>query len=274
MKFELTILLGAALLFTALGDVEAGKGGQKPNPKAAQKKPAPAFQPGQPVPGYRLFAIEGFKVYVSEDVFKADISGYRRPPLQVLGLGLKHIKEVVPPASLGVLQRIHLWIEWDRAEVQKSAGGGLVKKTGFYTPALPKPRPGVIYTTADPRKPRSLTVCSLKDLTQDYQAADRVRFGLVLHELCHGYHDLQLGFDNGDVKAAYAQAMERKLYAEVTAGDGTTTRMPYCTANAREFFAELSLAYLDRLHYFPWDRKKLQEHDPVTFNLMAKVWRR
>src|SRR5690606_31451940 len=42
--------------------------------------------------------------------------------------------------------------------------------------------------------------------------------------------------------------------------------------NEQEFFAELTCAYFDQLHYYPKNRSDLEKHDPITFRLMQEVW--
>ena len=61
---------------------------------------------------------------------------------------------------------------------------------------------------------------------------------MVLHELAHAYHFRVLGADHAGVKAAYKQAMERKLYDSVEFVHGGK-RKAYATTNAAEYFAEL-----------------------------------
>ncbi|CAB9503245.1 expressed unknown protein [Seminavis robusta] len=87
--------------------------------------------------------------------------------------------------------------------------------------------------------------------------------GIILHELCHAYHNLHLpdGYKNQDILECYGAAMKDGLYESVeyhcgVAGcDETTSSFEYkrrtakhyaCT-NAMEYFAELSVAFLSSL---------------------------
>jgi hypothetical protein len=83
---------------------------------------------------------------------------------------------------------------------------------------------------------------------------------------------LQLfGPDNPHIKAAYRQAMDRKLYDEAENVNGRKIK-PYARTNEKEYFAELSCAYLNKLHYFPFNRDDLKKHDPTGYKMMEATW--
>ena len=107
-----------------------------------------------------------------------------------------------------------------------------------------------------------VTINSLKNLVEEHQpGADSGRC-VLLHEFAHALHDRQFGEDHEGIRGMYEQAMERKLYPKEM----------YAAANDREFFAEMTCAYLDRLHDFPHTRRELEKHDPATYKVMAKLW--
>jgi len=72
--------------------------------------------------------------------------------------------------------------------------------------------------------------------------------GWLWHEFAHAMHDQILGLDHSAPKAAYAQARERKLYAEVEICDygtrlGFLRRGPaYALRDHKACFAEISMA--------------------------------
>mmetsp|Transcript_24745 Transcript_24745/g.36958 ORF Transcript_24745/g.36958 Transcript_24745/m.36958 type:complete len:381 (-) Transcript_24745:1256-2398(-) len=74
--------------------------------------------------------------------------------------------------------------------------------------------------------------------------------GLLLHEFCHLIHQLVLpeGLNNQGVKDMYELAMESRLYDKVLRRDwaylSCDKDTAYATINHKEFFAELSVAYL------------------------------
>ena len=107
---------------------------------------------------------------------------------------------------------------------------------------------------------------------------------MVLHELCHLYHDQGLpgGFDNPDVKKAYDSAMADGLYVNtayrldantvIEHYDDTYHQKVYATTNCMEYFSEICEAYWGQNDYFPFDYEDLKDYDPYGFALMEKIW--
>ena len=108
--------------------------------------------------------------------------------------------------------------------------------------------------------------------------------GSILHEFCHAFHNklVPQGFDNEDIRAAYALAMSKRKYDAVAVhgpqGEDGPQRA-YACANAMEFFAELSTAYLFRDNswkefnkWYPFNRAQLKTHDPDSYRLIERIW--
>src|SRR5262249_7656867 len=113
-----------------------------------------------------------------------------------------------------------------------------------------------------------LNMCHLTEKWQPEKNSDQI---ILLHEMCHAIHSHILGNENQYVKASFAQAMDRGLYAEVKHETGRTLKA-YASTNDHEYFAELSSAYLDRCAYFPFTREELKEYDPIGYKLMERLW--
>ena len=108
--------------------------------------------------------------------------------------------------------------------------------------------------------------------------------GVLLHELCHSYHDQQVkdGFDNDEIRIAFNKAMQEKRYESVAVHGRQGVSGPakhYACTNCMEFFAELSVAFhwiKDSLteynKWFPFNREQLKVHDPSTYVLLCKIW--
>ena len=107
---------------------------------------------------------------------------------------------------------------------------------------------------------------------------------MVLHELCHLFHDQGLpgGFENADVKGAYESAMSDGLYVNtayrldantiIEHYDDTYHQKVYATTNCMEYFSEICEAYWGQNDYFPFDYEDLKTYDPYGFALMEKIW--
>lgn len=108
---------------------------------------------------------------------------------------------------------------------------------------------------------------------------------MVLHELCHLYHDLALedGFENAEILAAYNHAYDSGMYTGTpycidmrttpwntyNLAEGTRA---YCMTDDQEYFAELCEAYWGVNDFYPFDWWDLKEYDPVGFELLEKIW--
>ena len=107
---------------------------------------------------------------------------------------------------------------------------------------------------------------------------------MVLHELCHLYHDQALagGFENLDVKAAYQHAMDAGMYVNtayrldkntvIQHYDDYYHQKVYATNNQMEYFSEICEAYWGENDYYPFNYEDLKAYDAQGFALMEKVW--
>jgi len=113
-----------------------------------------------------------------------------------------------------------------------------------------------------PLRANAVSILNMKKLTEEHQPARDSGRCVILHEIAHAVHHQLIGYENASIKAAFQQAMERKLY----------DKDMYAATNEREFFAELTCAYLNKLNYYPRTRQDLRKHDPVTYKLMETIW--
>ncbi len=229
-------------------------------PKPA-KVAAPAVQekPKVKVPEYRTYTVQGFTALVHDEVFGDAAKKFERPPLDILDAELATVVKVVNPKSAETLRRLVIWVEWD--ETNSGVENG---RTGIAVAVYRGGSPAsMVADGLHPLKANTVDVLNMKSLTQEHQPKRDSGRCVLLHEFAHAVHDQLLGRDSPQVKTAYAQAMERKLYDAKT---------HYAATSAAEFFAELTCCYLDKLHYYPNTRADLKKHDPATFKLMETVW--
>jgi len=228
------------------------------HPVAAQTKPAPKSSAKgkitvQPVPGYKHMTIEGFNLLVNREVLENnDDASYGRKPLDVLELELKIVTSIMTRSALDVLRKLLIWVEWDESEAQRNA---VAVYYGGHQLALLK-------QGKHPLKANNITVLRMKRLTEEHQPKKDVGRCVLLHEIAHAVHHQLIGFDNAAIKTAYQQALDRAL----------VDKSVYAATNDKEFFAEMTCTYLDRLNYYPHTRAELEKHDPVTYRLMKSTW--
>lgn len=221
------------------------------------------------IPGYKKQTIQGFTLLIHDEVYKQnDDAKWKRKPLDVLDLELGTVVRRLPEKGVKVLQRLTIWIEWhDDADPDLEKGVvakyyGVSGNLGLWSLGKNK----------HPLKANNVEVINMESLTREHQPGVSSERCVLLHEMAHAVHHQLLGFNHDGVKAAYKQAMARKLYEEATDVNGRTLKPPYAAKNENEYFAELTCAYIDKLHYFPFTPEDLQKHDPAGYKLMEKVW--
>ena len=232
--------------------VAAAAPGQPP-----AKTPAKPKKITEDVPGYTRTTIEGFTLLVSRGVAAADTAKLQRKPTEVLDLELKMIVRLLTPKAVALLRQLTLWVEWDEKTLLTNGRVGTAVAVYYGGHQLSMLAQGL-----HPGKAKTVSVMSMKSLAEEHQPGRDSGRCVLLHEMAHAVHDQLIGFDNADIKAAFRQAQERKLY------DGAV----YASTNDAEYFAELTCAYFDQLAYHPRTREELRKHDPTGFKLMETVW--
>jgi hypothetical protein len=217
-------------------------------PRKKDKDPVPA--------GYKKDDLRGFTLYISDEVFKQDReSTLERKPLEALEQELIVVESMLPADKLKKLKAVPIWVEWNvRVALNNGRAGGAVAV--FYGG-----HQAFLLDPDSPLKSNSVTILSLASLAREHQPKTDSGRCVTLHELAHAFHHLVVG-DNPLVKTTFVQAKERKLYDPEL----------YAATNEREYFAELTCAYFDRLDYVPRNRAELKTHDPKGYDLMLKLW--
>jgi hypothetical protein len=213
----------------------------------------------------------GFRLMVSKRLASPG------PVVRHLNDRLADVVRAVPPAYLDILRDVTIWVEAGEDKAGRLPASVVNEALGFYIPLdmgrstspLPPEANGGIVVVADHLLDRE------RRWVYEY---DR---GWLLHEMAHALHDRLLGSNDAMVRAAYQQAVDRKLYDTVEKrfpidlGQIRVEQGPaYARADRFEYFAELSEAYFNLAHRcYPFTRDDLANHDPAGFALMTSVWR-
>ncbi|HVJ83368.1 MAG TPA: metallopeptidase [Planctomycetia bacterium] len=94
---------------------------------------------------------------------------------------------------------------------------------------------------------------------------------MVMHELAHAYHDQVLGFGHAGVKAEWKKFAANGKHKETLHVDGKK-REHYALTNEKEFFAEMTEAYVGRNDFHPFNAAELARDEPEIFRLMKEIW--
>lgn len=218
----------------------------------ADTPPAPAKPAFEPTSNYTLQDVEGWKIYVHNRLLNEQ-KDLGEQALKELRMHLYHVTRRLPPRAVEKLRTVRIWVEADNPKVVCAC----------YHPS----RGWLEAHDFNPEKAKSIEIGNPKhflDWTHH-------QFAMVLHELAHAYHHQFLGYDDPDIKAAYKQAMEAKLYDSVLLYKGTKTRA-YAANNDQEYFAELTEAWFGTNDFYPFVRAEVKEHDPRMAEVLKKVW--
>lgn len=231
---------------------------------AALTATAGAQAPAKVPDDYVTRRLKGFTLLVHREVLRQPADRFGRDGLAILEMEFDDLNRVLVPKLRQLLQSIPVWVRWDWQEprlrgavaVYYGATGHEMAQEGML-----KEKAGCV------------EIVTLKRLGELRPPGSKFQQIVTLHEMAHAVHHRLLGFECPDVKAAYSQAMERKLYDNVL--DRFNRRgKAYASTSAAEYFAEISCAYLDTCHFYPHNYRDLQIHDEVGFKLAERVWKR
>ena len=245
----------AAVLASRL--LAAGQLKESQAPRAGAKKSGASAKPTfDRANRYEVRQIEGWTVLVNK-TFLAKQAKLADETLELLREQLDQIVERVPARAVKKLRTIHLWVEENEP----------------HHPCMTyHPNPAWLRENGmNPAKARCVELSNARNFLK----WTKQQPWMVFHELSHGYHHqfLKGGFDNREIKKAYDHAMKAKRYESVLRVNGKKEKA-YATTNPMEYFAEASEAYFGRNDFYPFDRAELEQHDPETFALIDKMWRK
>jgi hypothetical protein len=214
------------------------------------------------VQGFYTLEHEGFKFKIREEVYETPAA---QSAISHLKEDLSEINKIIPESALKVMKKNPIWLEKDLTD-----GAAWYHNNRDWL--AEQSEKDSRYMTA---KWHCVELCnyvhyvSWSDQNQPY---------MVLHELCHLYHDQALagGFENPDVKAAYNHAKSSGMYKNKPYRLDSKTvyniDVAYAMNDQMEYFSEICEAYWGENDYYPFNYEDLKEYDTQGFALMEKVW--
>lgn len=173
--------------------------------------------------------------------------------LTLLESRLQDVERVIPQPALGKLRGVKIWMR---------------ANDGPSPCAVYHPSPEWLRQHGwNPDLARGVEICNATRFLE--WAGDQP--AMVLHELAHAYHHQFLGYENGEILAAYREAVRSRAYEAVPYVRGGT-RKAYALENEKEYFAECTEAYFARNDFYPFTRTELQKHDPEAARVVKQVW--
>lgn len=210
-----------------------------------------AFEPSDQ---YDTETVEGWSLRVNRNFRKHEPQLYQET-LTLLRHQLYQIPRKVPPAAVGKLRKIAIWVEQAEPHHPCMAyhpDAGWLREHGM-----------------NPDKARCVELANARN----FLSWTREQPWMVFHELAHGYHHqfLDEGFDNALVGSMYDRAVAAKSYESVLRSGGRRERQ-YALTNPMEYFAEASEAYFGTNDFYPFVRTELREQDPAMYDALERLW--
>lgn len=198
---------------------------------------------------YSPYSIENFKCFISDEVMQQNSdSTWVNKPLDLLSRSLRKVNEVYPENAKVLFHKTFIFVDWDKP-------GAL----GLYSQG---PRgasdPKTHFNCIDINGMKFVTEKNNDKKLQPNNAATLV----LLHELAHCYHHQVLGWNHELIKDTYQNAKNQKLF----------DLKSYLMSSDKEYFAELTTAYLDKHYSVPKSRDEIKEKDIQGYGLMEKIW--
>jgi hypothetical protein len=198
--------------------------------------------------------IEGWTVQVDVALLAGEGAGVGAESLRLLADKLHEIALRLPDERSEQLRTIVIYLDYrHELEAMQYHPGADWLSDHDYDPAMEK-------AVHIPQAERFIS--HIRDYDQPW---------CLMHELAHAYHDQFLGWEYAPIEAAYERACADGIYESVLRIDGRTERH-YALTNAKEFFAEMTEAYLGTNDFYPFVRGELREVDPDTHALLRSIW--
>jgi hypothetical protein len=199
--------------------------------------------------------LDGWTVRVDDRLLTADHAQLGERAVKLLNARLVAITAVVPERQLAALRAVRIQLDLDYAglrPMQYHPDAEWLKLKG-YSESLA----------------RCVHIPDAADFLSPFE--NRRMPWVILHELVHAYHDQVLGFDEPRIIATWKAFKDSGKYTSVMTSTGVR-REHYGLTNHKEFFAEMSEAYLGSNDFYPFVAGELKEAEPEVFSLMAEIW--
>lgn len=205
-----------------------------------------------PTAQYSEQEVQGWKVRVNRHLL-TDQRELGDQALRLLDRKLLDIKEEVPTPAVAKLQKITIWLGVSDGHAPCAE----------YHPS----REWLVSNGYNPDKAKCVEIGN----ASRFLGWSKDQPAMILHELCHGYHDQVLGYDYAPIKDAYKAAVTSKRYEAVRRNNGRTERH-YALTDEKEYFAECCEAFFSRNDFYPFERAELEQFDAQAAKVVREAF--
>jgi hypothetical protein len=219
---------------------------------------APLFQPednGSTPAKFSKQVVEGWAVQVDQQLLEGKGKTIGDKALRLLGNKLFEIQLRMPAGQLKKLQQVVIFLELENTKL---------KPMQYH--------PSVAWLKQNGHDPHMAKAVHIPDAGHFISPSfSHTQPWAVLHELAHAYHHQVLGFDNAQIKKAYARYLELAPKGDVLHISGKL-RPQYARTNEKEFFAEFTESYFGTNDFYPFVAGELKKEFPHVYELMQETW--
>lgn len=216
------------------------------NVTADDKKPAKSHNDA--VETYAVTKIEGWTVRISSRYEGHD--ELRAKVLDEIRAQLRRVTLLVRPEPLAELRKVEIWVEFDYpGRSQYHPGLGWLRANGYID-----------------EKHQTIEIHGKGLLGWQTRPVST-----LLHELAHAYHDRVIGFGDERILEAFSNYRKSGKGDKVMRDTGRNSRH-YALSDHKEYFAEMTEAYLWVNDYYPFVYGELVEVDPSVAKLLETIW--
>lgn len=205
-----------------------------------------------PTSEYRQANIRGFNVLVNPQVDNLGDAG--EDAIIEIDRQLGLLEAAVPADVLSQVQQVPIWLE----------AAQLSDRSGQYHVSAQ----WLLDNGYNPEKAGAVEISNVEIFLSN---SNDLNASTVLHELAHARQAYLVDTTNLPFSEVYSAAVLLGLYESVEYATGTM-REAYALTNDKEYFAELSEAYLATNDFFPFNREQLISFDPDGYELVRLAW--
>eukprot|EP00466_Bigelowiella_natans_P018266 jgi/Bigna1/139761/aug1.52_g14469 len=207
---------------------------------------------------YEAHNINGFKFYIEKGAFASSLGLEEK-----LHGDTAEILRVMPKrATKGLQERAPIWINISSSAQGKEQRGAWCHWSGAGS--------WLIAHDQMPEKAGGVEILNCSHYLGWNQPS------ILLHELCHAYHNYRRRHVQKIVDEAYAKAMKTGKYATSERDGRSSNAKHYAANNSAEYFAEACEAFFSsrrfRNDYFPYIHCELKGFDPIAYKMVEDAF--
>ncbi|MEZ4829034.1 MAG: T9SS type A sorting domain-containing protein [Bacteroidia bacterium] len=211
------------------------------------------------VTGFTNYSLHGFNVLVNDQAISQHAAATQHAVNYLDTLLLEITQFGLAPEIMDSLLEVPIFMEW-----------ALTTGSAWYHPDVN----WLIQNGYNPAKAKAVEIANITNFVNWSKQNQPL---MIMHELAHAYHDRVLGFSYNPILNSYNVAMNAGIYNSVpyNPGNGNApfNQPAYAKTNEREYFAEITEAYLGENDYFPFDSTDLKTHDPAGYEVVKDIWK-